>query len=160
MRLHSLEVEHFRAIQSARLMFGPGLNIVYGPNDLGKSTLTEAIRAALLIAPGSAEARSFATWGAAAGQFPRVLLSFECQGATWQVEKVFAQGSRAKAYLRKSTDDGARYHPPAQGRDVEGKLRELLNWGIAAPGGSWRPTRGDVPHHGPSWQTGRGQRHL
>jgi DNA repair exonuclease SbcCD ATPase subunit len=120
MRLHSLEVEHFRAIQSARLMFGPGLNIVYGPNDLGKSTLTEAIRAALLIAPGSAEARSFATWGAAAGQFPRVLLSFECQGATWQVEKVFAQGSRAKAYLRKSTDDGARYHPPAQGRDVEG----------------------------------------
>jgi hypothetical protein len=134
MRLHSLEVEHFRAVQSARLRFGPGLNIVYGPNDLGKSTLTESIRAALLIAPGSAEARSFATWGAAAGQFPRVLIGFECQGATWRVEKVFAQGSRAKAYLQKSTDGGARYHMHAQGRDVEGKLRELLNWGLAAPG--------------------------
>jgi hypothetical protein len=135
MRLHSLEVEHFRAIQSARLMFGPGLNVVYGPNDLGKSTLTEAIRAALLIAPASAEARSFATWGAAPGEFPRVLIGFECQGATWRVEKVFAQGSRAKAYLQKSTDGGSRYHMHAQGRDVEGKLRELLNWGLAAPGG-------------------------
>ena len=55
MRLDSLEVEHFRAIQSARLMFGPGLNVVYGPNDLGKSTLTEAIRAAFLIAPPSVD---------------------------------------------------------------------------------------------------------
>jgi AAA domain len=135
MRLHSLEVEDFRAIQSARLLFGRGLNVVYGPNDLGKSTLTEAIRAALLIAPASAEARSFATWGAAAGQSPRVLISFECQGATWRVEKVFAQGSRAKAYLQKSTDGGTRYHMHAQGRDVEGKLRELLKWGLAAPGG-------------------------
>ncbi len=135
MRLRSLEVEHFRAIESARLVFGPGLNVVYGPNDLGKSTLTEAIRAALLIAPGSADARSFATWGAAAGQFPRVLIGFECQGAIWQVEKVFGQGSRAKGYLQKSTDGGARYLPHGEGRDVEGKLRELLNWGLAAPGG-------------------------
>src|SRR5437773_12476721 len=98
MRLHSLEVEHFRAIQSARLMFGPGLNVVYGPNDLGKSTLTEAIRAALLIAPGTAEARSFATWGAAAGQFPRVLIGLACQGATWRGDTLFAHGSRGKAY--------------------------------------------------------------
>ena len=74
MRLNSLEVEHFRAIQSARLMFGPGLNVVYGPNDLGKSTLTDAIRAALLVAPASAEARSFPSWGAASGQRPKVVL--------------------------------------------------------------------------------------
>jgi hypothetical protein len=144
MRLRSLEVELFRAIQSARLVFGPGLNVVYGPNDLGKSTLTDAIRAALLIAPGSAEARSFATWGATAGQFPRVLICFECQGAIWQVEKVFGQGSRAKAYLRKSTDGGDRYHMHAQGRDVEGKLRELLNWGLAIPGGRGATQRAET----------------
>ena len=144
MRLLSLEVEHFRAIQSARLLFGRGLNVVYGPNDLGKSTLTEAIRAALLIAPGSAEARSFATWGAAAGQFPKVLIGFESQGATWRVEKVFAQGSRAKAHLEKSTDGGTRYHTHAQGRDVEGKLRELLHWGLAAPGGRGAAQRSET----------------
>ena len=135
MRLLSLEVEHFRAIRSARLLFGPGLNVVHGPNDRGKSTLTEAIRAVLLVAPGSAEARTFATWNAAAGQFPRVLITLECQGATWRLEKVFAQGTRAKASLDKSIDGGTRYQPHAQGRDVEGQLRDLLQWGLAAPGG-------------------------
>jgi recombinational DNA repair ATPase RecF len=135
MRLLSLEVEHFRAIQSASLEFGRGLNVVYGPNDHGKSTLTEAIRAALLVTPGTAESRSFMPWGVAAGQFPKVVLGFESQGAVWRVEKLFAQGSRAKAQLEKSTDGGVRYHLHAQGRDVEGKLRELLNWGLAPPGG-------------------------
>jgi len=134
-RLLSLEVEHFRAIRSARLLFGPGLNVVHGPNDRGKSTLTEALRAVLLVAPGSAEARTFATWNAAVGQFPRVSITLECQGATWRLEKVFAQGSRAKASLDKSTDGGTRYQPYAQGRDVEGKLRDLLQWGLAVPGG-------------------------
>jgi DNA repair ATPase RecN len=31
MRLISLEVEHFRAIQSAGLRFGRGLNVISGP---------------------------------------------------------------------------------------------------------------------------------
>lgn len=135
MRLQSLEIEHFRAVQSAQLQFGPALNVIYGPNDRGKSTIAEAIRAALLITPGSAESRSFVPWDAAAGQFPRVVLTFECEGATWRVEKVFATGSRAKAHLLKSTDGGSRFHEHAQGRNVEGKLREFLNWGHAAPGG-------------------------
>ncbi|MGH8636394.1 MAG: AAA family ATPase, partial [Burkholderiales bacterium] len=144
MRLLSLEVEHFRAIRSARLQFGRGLNVVYGPNDHGKSTLTEAIRAALLVTPGTAEGRSFSTWGGAAGQFPNVVLGFESQGAVWRVEKVFAQGTRARAQLEKSTDGGTRYHTHAQGRDVEGKLRELLNWGLAPPGGRGAAQRSET----------------
>ena len=144
MRLLSLEVEHFRAIQSARLRFGRGMNVVYGPNDHGKSTLTDAIRAALLVAPGTAEARSFQTWGSVAGQNPRVVLGFESQGAVWRVEKVFAQGTRAKARLEKSTDGGVRYLPHAESRDVEGKLRELLNWGVAPPGGRGAPQRAET----------------
>lgn len=144
MRLLSLEVENFRAIKSARLRFGRGLNIVYGPNDHGKSTLTDAIRAALLVAPGTAEARSFQTWGGAAGQFPRVLLGFESRGVIWRVEKVFAQGTRVRARLEKSTDGGIRYLTHAESRDVEGKLRELLNWGIAPPGGRGAPQRAET----------------
>ncbi len=144
MRLLSLEVENFRAIQSARLRFGRGLNVVYGPNDHGKSTLTDAIRAALLVAPGTAEARSFQSWGAAAGQFPKVVLGFENHGAIWRVEKIFAQGTRVKARLEKSTDGGVRYLPHAENRDVEGKLRELLNWGIAPPGGRGAPQRAET----------------
>ena len=47
MRFTKLVVESFQAIQKAEVDFGPGLNILYGPNDLGKSTLASAIRAAM-----------------------------------------------------------------------------------------------------------------
>ncbi len=48
MRFLALEVEAFQAIASAKLAFSPQLNVLYGPNDLGKSTLVTALRAALL----------------------------------------------------------------------------------------------------------------
>ncbi|MFT5126613.1 MAG: putative ATP-dependent endonuclease of OLD family [Rhodothermales bacterium] len=51
MRLVSLNVENFKGVNSASLELGPGLNILYGPNELGKSTLAEAIRAILLLPP-------------------------------------------------------------------------------------------------------------
>ena len=47
MRLLSLTVEHFRCVRKASLDFVPGLNILFGPNDLGKSSLVRAMRAAL-----------------------------------------------------------------------------------------------------------------
>lgn len=68
-------------------------------------------------------------------RLPRFRSRLSARGATWKLEKIFAQGSRAKASLDKSTDGGTRYQPHAQGRDLEGKLRELLQWGLAAPGG-------------------------
>ena len=39
MRFRRLDVRAYRAIDQAELEFGPGLNVLYGPNDLGKSTL-------------------------------------------------------------------------------------------------------------------------
>ena len=100
MRLLSLEVEHFRAIRSARLLFGPGLNVVHGPNDRGKSTLTEAIRAVLLVAPGSAEARTFATWNAAAGQFPRVSITFGMPGGHLEAREGLRAGKQGESQSR------------------------------------------------------------
>ncbi len=48
MRLLALEAEHFGCVRRASLRLGPGLNVLHGPNDLGKSTLAEAVRAALI----------------------------------------------------------------------------------------------------------------
>ncbi|HTU62546.1 MAG TPA: ATP-binding protein [Polyangiales bacterium] len=39
MRFVELVIDSFQTLQSARLTLGPGLNVLYGPNDLGKSTL-------------------------------------------------------------------------------------------------------------------------
>ena len=49
MKIRRLRVNDFAAIREADIEFGPGLNVLYGPNDLGKSTLADAIRLALLL---------------------------------------------------------------------------------------------------------------
>ena len=86
MRFVHLSVESFRAIRTAEIGFGPGLNVLYGPNDLGKSTLATAIQAALLVAPGSAEATGYSPWHA--GATPRVKLTFvDDDGRYWRVKK-------------------------------------------------------------------------
>ena len=47
MRLHRLRIESFGAIGNVDVEFGPGLNVLYGPNDLGKSTVVAGIRLGL-----------------------------------------------------------------------------------------------------------------
>ena len=131
MRLTNLTVDAFMAIQSAKLALGPGLNILYGPNDLGKSTLARAIRAALLVPPGSAEGGQFGPWHADAT--PAVSLTFvDSSDRYWKVNKNF--GDKGAAELRHSKD-GLAFAVDCTGRQVEEKLRALLGWGIPGPGG-------------------------
>ena len=59
MRLLSLSVENFRGVRKAAIEFGPGLNVLHGPNDLGKSSLATAIRAALLLQASAKEHEAF-----------------------------------------------------------------------------------------------------
>src|SRR5437764_500713 len=42
MEVRRLHVTDFAAIREADVEFGPGLNVLLGPNDLGTSTLAEA----------------------------------------------------------------------------------------------------------------------
>jgi uncharacterized protein YhaN len=136
MRFTRLLIESFMAIQRADIEFGPGLNILYGPNDLGKSTLARAIRAALLVPPGSAESAHFEPWYADAT--PSVSLTFVDGSAQfWRVSKNFGD-ARAGAELRHSKD-GVSFTVDCKAREVEEKLRALLGWGIPAPGGKGAP---------------------
>ena len=36
MRIHRLKVKDFAGIREVDIELGPGLNVLYGPNDLGK----------------------------------------------------------------------------------------------------------------------------
>ena len=51
MRIVSLELDNFRRFRRPLRLdgFEPGLNVVVEPNETGKSTLLEALRAALFI---------------------------------------------------------------------------------------------------------------
>src|SRR5437762_3482109 len=91
MRFVRLVVEHFRAIERADVPFAPGLNVLYGPNDLGKSTLAAAVRAALLLPHGSSEAEAYVPWS---GDFaPHVELTFaDAEDRLWHATKTFSAG--------------------------------------------------------------------
>lgn len=132
MRLRALSVQNFGAVESADVSFEDGLNVLHGPNDLGKSTLAAAIRAALLLQHGSSGARPFVPWGTTCK--PTVTLVLEIDGRLWRVHKVFGSSSGGKSVLEWS-NDGVSWSVQEEGRGVDGHLRTLLRWGLAAPGG-------------------------
>ena len=131
MRLLRLEAENFRGVRSAELDFEPGVNLLHGPNELGKSTLAEAVRAALLTKPSSKQADTYLRWDDAVPT--RVTLTFEVGGEVWRVTKRFSSPSSALLERQVGAQAG-KWHTIAEAGNVEGKLRELLGWGMAPPG--------------------------
>ena len=132
MRLHRLRVRSFAALPDLAIDFGPGLNVLYGPNDLGKSTLAEAIRLALLLPHASRGCEPYVPW--AGGDDPYVELTFETEAQRiWRVRKQF--GSRGSSFLDESRD-GQTYEEIERARRVDARLREILRWGIPEPGGT------------------------
>jgi len=137
MRFSRLVVESVRGIASAEVTFGPGLNVLYGPNDLGKSTLAAALRAALLLPVHSSEGAGLVTWDR--DEPARVELTLlDDEERIWRVCKTFGDGPRASAEWAYSKD-GSSFATDAKGREVDGKLRALLRWGIPSPGGKGSP---------------------
>ena len=132
MKLLRLHVADFAAIANAEIEFGPGLNVLYGPNDLGKSTLAEAIRLALLLPHTSTHIDGYVPW--TGGRDPVVELTFETeQQRIWRVRKEFRKGGAA---LLQESKNGKDFDDVERARKVDGRLRDLLRWGIPEPGGS------------------------
>jgi hypothetical protein len=135
-RLVRLSVQHFQCIESADVDFGPGLNVLYGPNDLGKSSLAWAIRAALLLQHGAALHQRFIPWYG--GGEPHVTLTLcDDDDRTWRVSKTFGAGTVGRSRLESSKDgrEGS-FTTEATGRQVDDQLRLMLRWGVQRPGGA------------------------
>jgi energy-coupling factor transporter ATP-binding protein EcfA2 len=136
MRLHRLRVKSFAALQELDVSFGPGLNVLYGPNDLGKSTLAEAIRLALLLPHTSKSYEPYISWSGAAD--PVVDLTFETEAQRiWRVVKQF--GKSGSSLLQESRN-GQDFDDVERARGVDAKLREILGWGVPEPGGKGLPS--------------------
>ncbi len=90
MWIRRLAVEHWRGLTCTLDALSPGLNLIAGPNESGKSRLVQALRFALFESSSgkSAHKRELATWGLAPGK-PRVTVDFELAGTEWRLEKVF-----------------------------------------------------------------------
>jgi DNA repair exonuclease SbcCD ATPase subunit len=135
MKLLRLHLQSFAAVGNVEVEFGSGLNVLYGPNDLGKSTIAESIRFALLLPHSSTHFEPYVAW--AGGGDPTVELTFETEAQRiWRVRKQF--GKTGSSVLEESRN-GVDFEEVERGRKVEGKLREILRWGIPEPGGSHAP---------------------
>ncbi len=90
MILKRITVANFRRFKYANIDFAPGLNVIKGPNESGKSTLIQAILAALYWKPVSArkEMLSCASWNSQDG-FQLELEGLSDTGEAWTLKKDF-----------------------------------------------------------------------
>jgi uncharacterized protein YhaN len=97
MKLLSIELANFRKFRMPIIVsgFSEALNIVVEPNETGKSTLLEALRAAFFIrhSAKSELVRSFCPFGDDVA--PKVAVAFEIDGTKWRIEKQFLKAPYA-----------------------------------------------------------------
>lgn len=133
--IRQIGVDGFRKFRTSFAIgdLSDGLNIVIEPNETGKSTLLEALRAAFFVRHNTRNqlAQSFAPYGEAVG--PEIKVAFEVDGSPWSLTKRFLRSPS----LEISSPQGR-----AQGDDAEARLNALL--------GSVRDTSrgGDVSTYG------------
>lgn len=98
MKIVSLELENFRRFRAPLRLAGftGGLNVVVEPNETGKSTLLEALRAALFVRHSARTelTRSYCPTGDDVA--PKVAVEFDVAGERWTIEKQFLRSSRVQ----------------------------------------------------------------
>ncbi|MEW6281152.1 MAG: AAA family ATPase, partial [Candidatus Eremiobacterota bacterium] len=90
MYLKRVSLKSYRGIDSLALDFDPGINVLCGPNESGKSTLREALRHAFQSPSsmrGKSAIRAIRPWGSK--QCPRVEVEFHHEGELWLLKRVF-----------------------------------------------------------------------
>ncbi len=99
--------------------FSPGLNLLAGPNEFGKSTIYRALEALFLI-KHTAKNRSIEAITPYGGGSPLIAADFEIGGRRWRLTKQFGRGKRAELF------DLTSGRLVAKGPDVEDKANALL----------------------------------
>ncbi|MFL9962835.1 AAA family ATPase [Paraburkholderia sediminicola] len=126
MKLQSIAIQEFKQF-GARFVIDdlqPGLNLFTGPNEAGKSTVAEAVRAVFLERYKASHLKDLLPWGKASGQ-PSVEVSFELDGVQCRLSKQFVTRQRCELRIGQAVF----------GEDeAEDKLAALLGFSRAARG--------------------------
>jgi DNA repair exonuclease SbcCD ATPase subunit len=122
MKLRSLAVNQFKKFTTpARLAgIGDGLSVVVGANEMGKSTLLDALHAALFERHASKAQQIVALQNDRNQAAPVVELTFEVEGGLYRITKRFLK----KPYARLDCPDGR----TLEGDAAEDALRGLLRF--------------------------------
>ncbi len=127
MRLLSCHLRRVRLHSDLELSFDPGLTVIGGPNEAGKSTLVEALHKGLFLR-ATATGRGVEELRARRhGGQPEVEIRFEAGGQRWQLRKRFS-GASGTCHL--SNDAGV----ALSGSTAEEALAQLLGVGQPVEG--------------------------
>ena len=126
----SIEVEQFLQFRSAAAVrdLDTQLNIIAGNNEAGKSTLLQAVRAALFDRYTSSVGERFRPYGAQVS--PQVRLVFMVNDVEYRLSKVFSRRRDGQVILQAS--NGHSWEGPA----AEDHLAQLLGFAYAGRGAS------------------------
>ena len=119
MRLLSCRLQNIRVHGDLALDFGPGLTLIGGPNETGKSTLVEALHRCLFLRATATGTPVEALQSRLHLGQPQVELAFAARGESWTLVKRFS-GASGKVLLRPASGS------PWQGPEAEERLAELL----------------------------------
>jgi len=127
-KLQSLRVEQLRQFRQPFVLdnLQPGLNLIHGPNESGKSTLVRAIRAAFFENYRSNTIDDLRPWGDSSAA-PTIHLEFEHQGTPWRLAKSFLKQKRCDLTVGTTSYSE---------QDAQEKLAELLGYQIPNKGAS------------------------
>jgi DNA repair exonuclease SbcCD ATPase subunit len=90
-RFRSLRIDGFGRLAGRTFSFGPGLNVVVGPNEAGKSTLAAALVASLYGLQRGEKDR----WRPWTGNAYATALTYEtADGACWEVHRAFERDTK------------------------------------------------------------------
>lgn len=121
MLLKSIAIEHFQQYEQPFQLtgFSSGINVIYGDNEAGKSTLLRALRAILFDRFNGMGADDFAGYK---GGSPEVKIEFELNGNSYSLEKIFSKKKDGRAVL--TNEKGVQW----TGSEAEIQLAELLKF--------------------------------
>ncbi len=128
MKIRSIAVNQFKKFTTPMCLdtIGDGLNVVVGPNEMGKSTLLDALRAAFFEKYSSKAQPITALQNDRNQAGPVVELAFEIDDGVYRIRKRFVK----KPYAHLFCPDGRKL----EGDEAENTLRDLL--GSDEPGKS------------------------
>jgi energy-coupling factor transporter ATP-binding protein EcfA2 len=130
MKIRSIEISNFRKFVGTFKIdnIGDNVSVLVGPNELGKSTLLQAINGVIFEKARSTAGHVKAFRHFVNGTVPEVKLAFEVEGVRWMIHKRFG-GQTGKAVL---TDSGARIF---EDDAAETELQRLLGFTGGSRGG-------------------------
>ncbi len=120
MRIHRIKMENWRGVESREIDLEPGVTIIEGPNEIGKTTLVEALRLLIstLDSSGAANVKAIKPVGRDVGSY--IEAEFESGKYRFTYKKQFNKNKNTSLHI------SAPENEQLTGREAHERVEEIL----------------------------------